>query len=835
VKPGGSRGRGERGQRGAIAFEADIHPWRGQLCNRRKDGTLYWEQASIAPVLDSSGAITSYIAIKEDITERKLVEDRLQESEARLAFLLAASPVVIYSRLAQPPYRPTFVSQNVRDLFGCDARDALEHAQCWSERVHPDDAGVLAEVVAEMAESGRGSCEYRFRRAGGAWIWVHDEMRLVRGADGAPFEIIGYWADVSERKKAESALELSALRNRAMLTAIPDLVFRVAEDGTLLDFHATHVDLLYAPPDQILGRTIADLLPPEVAGPCMQGVRAACQAPGEVQLVTYSLEEGTTMHYEARIVGARGAEAYVVVRDVTPWKEHEAQLLEARRQAETANVAKSAFLANMSHELRTPLNGIIGFSELLEQEHFGPLNDRQRSYVRNVLASGRHLLQLVNDVLDLSKVEAGRLTLSREWIRFGAIADGVRGVVQPLADKAGVALELSVAVALPELFVDPVRVKQILYNLLSNAVKFTPRGGSVRLVGARNGGRVVFSVQDTGVGIRAEDMPRLFREFEQISQTPGDKAEGTGLGLALTKRLVELHGGTIEARSEPGKGSTFSVSLPLVAQGIARSSEPPGARGALESLVLVVDDDPRDAELTAGHLHSAGLGVAFAKNADEALAMAAELQPAAITLDVSMPGPDGWSVLARLKQSPVTVHIPVIVVSVVDAPSDGLRAGATDCLVKPASRERLLGALERTGIALHSLEGVRVCVVGGDRGAAEQARGELRRAGCVVLREGGCSPHVRELRPAVVVLDLAGASEECLECLPRLDEIDPPPAVLALVEQASAPLPKGKGRVTGIVAGDIARSPGRLVRAVRDLVRAPQDAPPARHDPEARS
>jgi len=224
---------------------------------------------------------------------------------------------------------------------------------------------------------------------------------------------------------------------------------------------------------------------------------------------------------------------------------------------------KSQFLANMSHELRTPLNAIIGFSEVLSDgvgdETLSPM---QKEHVGYVLESGRHLLSLINDVLDLSKIEAGRIELNREWVLPKALLDSAREIGRPLAMKQGVDLEVEEAHACQPVFVDPVRIKQVLLNLVSNAIKFTPAGGSVRVRTTEEGDRLSVEVVDTGVGIRAEDMPRLFREFERIESPTGPRPEGTGLGLALTRRLVELHGGVVHVESEPSKGSRFTVLLP---------------------------------------------------------------------------------------------------------------------------------------------------------------------------------------------------------------------------------------------------------------------------------
>ncbi|HET6344678.1 MAG TPA: ATP-binding protein, partial [Myxococcota bacterium] len=249
-------------------------------------------------------------------------------------------------------------------------------------------------------------------------------------------------------------------------------------------------------------------------------------------------------------------------RWVSLHREAEAQRRVAR--AESENEFKSQFLARMSHELRTPLNAVIGFSDLLDGEHFGPLVPRQKQYVQHILTSGRHLLALVNDILDLSKIEAGKMTLTREWTSVDGLVDTVRAAVEPLAAARHIALTVNVPANFPVLYVHARRIRQVLFNLLANAIKFTPEGGSATVRAVQAAGEAQLSVEDNGAGIPAEAMSRLFREFEQLGAGPGgEAAAGTGLGLALSKRLVELHGGAIRAESEVGVGSTFTVSLPL--------------------------------------------------------------------------------------------------------------------------------------------------------------------------------------------------------------------------------------------------------------------------------
>jgi DNA-binding response OmpR family regulator/anti-sigma regulatory factor (Ser/Thr protein kinase) len=425
----------------------------------------------------------------------------------------------------------------------------------------------------------------------------------------------------------------------------------------------------------------------------------------------------------------------------------------AKEHAERESHFKSKFLANMSHELRTPLNAIIGFSELLEQEIFGTLTPKQMEYVQSVLGSGRHLLSLINDILDLSRVEAGRIDLRSEWIPIGVIVDAVQGTVAPLVTKQGVRFEVSVADDLPDLYVDPLRIKQVLYNLLSNAIKFTPRGGRVALCVEAADRQLRIRVEDSGVGIRAEDLARLFREFEQLEPVAGEKPEGTGLGLALSKRLVELHGGGITVQSEVGRGSTFTVFLPMLRRG--STSVAPVSSVPLDSnpLVLVVEDDASAAELLAGHLRAAGLSAVFATDVEQALALATELRPVAITLDIMMPGVDGWALLSRLKASPRTSEIPVVVVSVIDEPNRGLLDGATDYLVKPVSRESLLGSLEGVGVPLVRIAGVSVAIIGPAGPQLDDAEAALRNAGCDVRRTD--RPSTEGADAVDVVLDLA--------------------------------------------------------------------------------
>ncbi len=355
---------------------------------------------------------------------------------------------------------------------------------------------------------------------------------------------------------------------------------------------------------------------------------------------------------------------------------------------EKASQVKSEFLANMSHELRTPLNAIIGFSEILQDETFGPLNPRQQRYVGNVLDGGRHLLTLVNDILDLAKVEAGRMDLRLEDIHLPPLLAEIRESILPLAQAKNLSLQTVSGDDVPLIHADRARFVQIMYNLLSNAIKFTPAGGTVTISWTTAPASVAIAVQDTGIGIAPRDQQRVFEEFQQIDSALGRTQQGTGLGLALTKRLVESHGGTIILQSALDQGSTFTVILPL-AQDIPRVTPALGNRGD----VLVVEDNSEAYELLSLYLSDAGYGVHVVTRIAEVVAQARVLRPVAITLDILLHEETGWPVLEQLRADPQTRDIPVVIVSIVDEPTNGFALGASAYMVKPVARTDLLDTL----------------------------------------------------------------------------------------------------------------------------------------------
>jgi len=372
-----------------------------------------------------------------------------------------------------------------------------------------------------------------------------------------------------------------------------------------------------------------------------------------------------------------------------------ASILQAKGELERASKFKDQFLSTMSHELRTPLNAVLGFSDLLTEERYGPLNDRQRRYIGHIHTGGKHLLRLINDILDLSKIEAGRLQLAIESVSvktaFGEVAD----VMRPLAEKKSHSLLVN---TLNELSVraDAVRFKQVLMNLIGNAIKFTPEGGKIELAARQLGEVVRVEVRDSGPGIPPEEQQRIFEAFYRSTQTE-KTVEGTGLGLAITKRLVELHGGHLGLESQQGMGTCFYFTLPCVAGLEAEKVRTSGSvlRTSETARILVVEDDLTAAHLLQSHLVAAGYGVVLCGQPERALEMAIELRPSAVTVDIMMKPVNGWELLSSLKSDLRTAQIPVIVVTVVDQPATGSLLGADEYIVKPVEKATLVGAVQR--------------------------------------------------------------------------------------------------------------------------------------------
>jgi signal transduction histidine kinase/DNA-binding response OmpR family regulator len=453
-------------------------------------------------------------------------------------------------------------------------------------------------------------------------------------------------------------------------------------------------------------------------------------------------------------VEARTAELVTARKELEAYSE---SILRAKEDVERASKFKDQFLSTMSHELRTPLNAVLGFSELLSDPRYGALNERQQRYIKHIHVSGQHLLQLINDILDLSRIEAGRLQLTVEDVAVHVSFAEVSGALQPLLDRKSQRL---VQFASQEFVVraDKTRFKQMLMNLLGNAIKFTPEGGRIELAAHLLGDFVRIEVRDSGPGIPPDEKQRIFEAFHRLKQSE-KAAEGTGLGLAITRSLVELHGGRLDLESEPGAGSCFHFTLPA-AQAAEKKADRKADLGgnSVAATVLVIEDDPASADLLESQLASAGYGVVVCSQSQRAVETAAELQPAAITLDIVMLPVNGWAILSSLKSDPRMTRIPVVVVSVTDQQATGALLGADEYIVKPVDRGILLAAIERCLNARGSHRGAgNILVVEDDSATCEFIAELLSSHGYevkAVMDGEQARAQVQASLPSLVILDL---------------------------------------------------------------------------------
>jgi len=525
--------------------------------------------------------------------------------------------------------------------------------------------------------------------------------------------------------------------------------------------------------------------------------------------------------------------------DITELKHREAELdnlvheiAVARDAAETANRAKSQFLANMSHELRTPLNAIIGYSEILQEDvtHLG--QDNLVPDLRKIEGAGRHLLGLINDILDLSKVEAGRMDIFLEDVEIIPLLEEVRAIIVPLAEKNGNAVEYRLADNLGSMRTDRTKLKQSLLNILSNANKFT-ENGRVTLVAERiqNGRAVVrFAISDTGIGMSEEQLGRLFQAFSQAETTTSQKYGGTGLGLVITRNFCQLLGGDVTVASKPGEGSTFAITLPdrPTIQPHVKSIDAPQIAGEVENTttVLVVDDDAAARDLLTANLKGAGYRLIHAASGTEALNLARMVRPDAITLDVLMPKPDGWDVLTALKADAQLRDIPVVMVTVLSERGIGLSLGAVEVLTKPVDRAQLSALMHR----LLRREGP-VLLVEDDAGARELICQSIEKMGLAVAEVFNGRQAMTWLgahpAPAMILLDLVMPEMDGFEVLDalaaRADWRDIPVIVITakqltaaererLLRQAQKIISKGAASRLDIAAavGEALRRPARM-------------------------
>ena len=431
-----------------------------------------------------------------------------------------------------------------------------------------------------------------------------------------------------------------------------------------------------------------------------------------------------------------------------------------RSQTQEAHDKLKRFLAFFSHELRAPLNSIIGFSELINEDIASISMEKLMEYNNAIKSSGTHLLHLINDILDLSKIESGKMELHYAPVSIRQVFDGIKQFVQPILDERKISLEISIADELDDIVSDSIRLKQILLNLVTNALKFSNAENKVLLSATRSRTDIEFTVQDFGVGIKKSDMSTLFQPFQQTPEG-ARKSEGTGLGLSITKKLVELHGGSLHVVSDFGKGSTFIARIPIMVQVeqeaetvVKRIIETTGS--GQKKRVLVVEDKPHARTLLHTYLKEAGYVTEIATNGVEALEKAKLWKPDVITLDILLPVKDGWQVLRELKEHPLCKEIPVIIISMVDERNVGFGLGAVEYFVKPVQKNDLLAAIKKVE-SVHIQKSAKILVIDDDTSVTELIQVILEAEGCSVFKahsgKEGLELAEKE-KPDLIILDL---------------------------------------------------------------------------------
>jgi PAS domain S-box-containing protein len=722
------------------------------------EGKVTWVYGLATPQRDTSGKIVRYIGLNIDITERKRMEEELRLTELELQ---AAQTVArVGSWKWDVKSGEVIWSDELYEIFGIDKNSYTGRlGDVIAKVIHPDDLHIV--LPANAAAIANEPVEYRIILPDQSirHIWAKSGESIMDSA-GNPTSLTGIAQDITERKQIEDTMRFllqSGYQDEDFFHSLARYlsnslnmdyvcIDRLAGDLLSAQTVAIYYDGKF---DDDVTYTLKDTPCGDVVGKqiCVFPSNVRHLFPKDVALQEMTAESyvGTTLwssqgkpigliaiigrkplenHHLAesliKLVAVRAAgelerqQAEAEIRQLNAdleqrVKDRTTALLHVNAELDYANRTKDEFLANMSHELRTPLTAILGLTESLQSNTYGEPNERQVKALQNIEASGRHLLELINDILDLSKIEAGKFDIYPEMTSLEDVCRGSMMFVKEQAQKKSMQLEYRPVENIRLVFADPRRMKQMLVNLLSNAVKFTPENGTVTLAVRVDSekGQIHFSVTDTGIGIAPEDLERLFTPFTQVDGRLNRQYEGTGLGLVLVLRLAEMHGGNVQVESEVGKGSCFTVSLPWQPQSITLTETPnekvhirapegvaPNSRG----VVLLVEDNPTNIEVIGDYLQFNGYTLVIATNGVDALIKSEESNPDLILMDIQMPVMNGLEATRRLRADPRFVSTPIISLTALAMDGDRdscLEAGANDYISKPVILKELLEKIEQ--------------------------------------------------------------------------------------------------------------------------------------------
>jgi PAS domain S-box-containing protein len=864
-----------------------------ELFGRRKDGQEFPIELGLNPMtIDGADYVLASVV---DISVRRAAERKTTDTLHELNSLKTALDEHAIVAITDVKGRITFVNDKFCAISQYSREELLgqDHAIINSGH-HP--ATFIRSLWTTIAQGNVWKGEIKNRAKDGSFYWVDTTIVPFLSPEGRPVQYVAIRADITQRKETEAvrAAQAAELKDAAHLDRVGTKVmvalnqFGTLDDPTttilrVLKDETAYQDLaLYEFDDWqgtlALGHSVKDKQTPEqrrtyeslaqrataqraaifVDGP--EGVTAILGDAQPLNLATVfaipllyrsqllgvltgatalplsQRERGWLEHITAQIaVGLRGLHHYHEVKELSTQLNRRARQIQIQNTELTrASRLKSEFLASMSHELRTPLNAIIGFSEVLRDGLIGPLAPKQLDYMNEIFDSGRHLLSLINDILDLSKIEAGKMSLDIEMVGLDGLVHNATTMLKDRAIQGRVGLTHTLEEGLRQIEGDGRKIRQILYNLLSNAVKFTPEGGAVHLQVERAGEDVRIVVTDTGIGISAKDQLRLFQPFEQLDGGLDRHYEGTGLGLVMVRSLAELHGGTYGVESVVGEGSQFWVQLPhrqpsnqTIDVELGHHRPNPDLDGSPR--VLVIDDDIAALELARQWLTNDAFQVELSADCDHALQMIEQRAPDAILLDIMFAQvPEGWDLLKRLKATPALAAIPVVVVSIVADLKRGLALGAADVLQKPVLGADLLEAVAALKLTAGPAAPVHVLVVDDDPNAVEHVSQQLEQVGMRVTRAYGGADAITAMLAepvSLIVLDLM---------MPEISGFDVLRAARAHPETADVPVlvltakvlePSERLELEAAAAGTLSKgdwSEERFVHLIRRTIRLAQ-------------
>ena len=722
------------------APEPSIH-----LLGLHRDGARLPLTLTLTPWPTAAGHGTTALIHAADADpqtkQRAATEQQLRASEERFRQLTEHISEVFYIFDLQTQ-EVLYVSPSYEQIWQHSRESLYADAQSFVMPIHPDDQGVTREALERQTCGEMTEVVYRIIRPDQTMRWIRDRAFPVHDARGTPYRVVGLAEDITEQHTAEQLLQQTneelerllafAINSRtaaeqargetdAILNRLTEGFVALDANWRYLRVNPRAAQLLGCDAEMLIGTIIGN----EPTARFGQLFNQACRQVLARQ-TTVTIEEhdhASNRWFERHIYPATNG-VTVFFQEITERKQAEAllrqtnenlerrvaertaALSEANSQLERAARLKDEFLANMSHELRTPLNAILTLSESTIEGVYGALNERQTQSLEMIAESGQHLLALINDILDLTKIEAGKVELAIEPLEVEEICAASLRMVRQIAQTKRLRIISTIDPLVEMVAADPRRLKQILVNLLSNAVKFTAQGGNVNLEvrGDPEAEVIHFTVADTGIGIATADIPRLFKPFVQLDSCLSRRHEGTGLGLALVSRLADLHGGAVKVTSTLGAGSSFTVSLPWQSQTPKPAPEPAPERQFYvrpdeqeHPVLLLAEDSEVVLRTTTQYLEAHGYRVLVARNGAEAVSMAEEWQPDLILMDIQMPVLDGLEATRRIRAKAGSTVIPVVALTALAMSGDRercLAAGANDYLSKPVSLRKLVEQIE---------------------------------------------------------------------------------------------------------------------------------------------